>query len=81
MERAFRGCSNLQGNFSDIPDFSSVTNMSYMFSGASTFNYDISSFNTASVTNMSYMFSSASAFNQDIGSWNTASVTNMSDMF
>ena len=43
----------------------------------STFDGDISKWNTAKVTDMGYMFISASAFNQDIGSWNTAQVTDM----
>ena len=47
------------------------------FGGKSTFNGDITNWNTAQVTTMSRMFYSASAFNQDIGSWNTAQVTTM----
>ena len=47
------------------------------FGGKSTFNGDISNWNTGKVTNMQNMFRSASAFNQDIGSWNTAQVTTM----
>ena len=43
----------------------------------STFNGDISKWDTGKVTSMFYMFYSASAFNQDIGSWNTAQVTDM----
>ena len=43
----------------------------------STFNGDISKWDTGKVTDMRYMFYSASAFNQDIGSWNTAQVTDM----
>ena len=45
------------------------------FGGKSTFNGDISKWNTGQVTTMYYMFHHASAFNQDIGSWNTAQVT------
>ncbi|MDA7472683.1 BspA family leucine-rich repeat surface protein, partial [Candidatus Pelagibacter ubique] len=60
---------------------SSVTNMSSMFRGASSFNQNIGSWNTSSVTLMYYMFSSATSFNQDIGSWNTSSVTRMNSMF
>ena len=52
---------------------------------ATTFNLDLSSWNTASVTDMSNMFQnagySATTFNLDLSGWNTASVTNMSSMF
>jgi len=51
------------------------------FGGRSTFNADISKWNTAHVTTMGFMFRKASAFNQDIGSWNTAQVTDMRYMF
>ena len=51
------------------------------FGGKSTFNGDISNWNTGKVTNMQNMFRSASAFNQDIGNWNTAQVTTMYYMF
>ena len=50
------------------------------FGGKSTFNGDISKWNTAKVTTMNNVLS-ASAFNQDIGSWNTAKVTTMDAMF
>ncbi|MBK9254901.1 MAG: BspA family leucine-rich repeat surface protein [Saprospiraceae bacterium] len=81
MERAFTGCTNMQISASDVPNLSAVTNMSFMFSGASTFNQDISNWNTAAVTNMNVVFNGASAFNQNIGNWNTAAVTNMLGMF
>ena len=51
------------------------------FGGKSTFNGDISKWDTGKVTNMRIMFYQASAFNQDIGSWNTAQVTTMQYMF
>ena len=81
MERAFWGCSNMDVTATDVPDLSSVTNMSFMFADASSFNQDIGGWDVSSVTNMIYMFSGASSFNQDIGGWDTSSVTTMQDMF
>ena len=59
----------------------SVTNVSRMFQGATSFNQNISSWNTSAITNMSYMFYGASAFNQDISSWNFSNVVNLTGMF
>ncbi|MFN8354756.1 MAG: BspA family leucine-rich repeat surface protein [Spirosomataceae bacterium] len=108
MQNAFLGCNNLNITATDVPNLTSVTTMSQMFSlcsslngpsnigswntaavtnmgfmfyGATAFNQPLGSWNTAAVTNMSYMFSSAQAFNQPLGSWNTAAVTNMNAMF
>lgn len=52
-----------------------------MFYLASSFNQNISSWNTVAVNNMAGMFFDATSFNQDIGSWNTGSVTTMALMF
>jgi surface protein len=59
---------------------SGITNMHGLFR-QSTFNEDISSWDTSSVTSMREMFRGASHFNQDIGNWNTSRVTDMRDMF
>ncbi len=82
MDSAFRGAINLTMNSSaGTPDMNAVTNMAYMFRGATSFNGNISGWNTASVTNMNSMFVDARSFNGDISGWNTASVTNMQAMF
>ncbi len=81
MEKAFYGCSNLTYNATDIPNLSNVSNMSYMFRGATLFNGNIGNWNTTTVTDMSFMFNGAAAFNQNIGTWNTAAVTDMNRMF
>jgi surface protein len=55
--------------------------MDYMFRGASSFNGDISTWNTSNVIYMYSMFQGASAFNSDISTWNTTNVTDMNSMF
>ena len=60
---------------------SNVTDMSGMFSSATAFNQDVSSWDVSSVTNMKYMFQDAIVFNGDISSWDVSSVTNMRYMF
>ena len=72
--------------FSDPASFSfvctsDVTDMSQLFAPLSSFNQDISSWDTSSVTSMGAMFAGASAFNQDISRWDTSSVTSMDSMF
>ncbi|BFP42056.1 hypothetical protein FGF1_29010 [Flavobacteriaceae bacterium GF1] len=81
MEKAFYGCANLTVEATDVPNLNGVSDMSFMFSGASNFNQDIGSWNTANVTDMGNMFNGATAFNQNIGSWNTVNVTDMGSMF
>ena len=58
-----------------------VTNLSLMFLGASSFNYDIGVWETANITNMFGMFYNAASFNQDIGGWDVSGVTNMNSTF
>lgn len=62
-------------------DTSSVVNMQYMFSLASTFNQPLDNFNTSNVQSMQGMFNDSSAFNQDISTWDTRSVITMYEMF
>ena len=58
-----------------------MTDMSSMFQNATTFNYNISSWDVSAVINMSRMFYGATAFNQPLNTWDTAKVTDMSFMF
>lgn len=61
------------------------------FRGATSFNGDISAWDTSNVTDMTGMFALTGVnpdtnirypgFNQDIGDWNTSSVTSMNHMF
>ena len=60
---------------------SDITSLNSLFLNNTTFNADISSWDTSSVTNMGTLFFGARAFNQDISMWNTDNVTTMSAMF
>ena len=48
--------------------------MTNMFSGAASFNQNISVWNTSKVTNMVRMFQNASFFTQDLSAWNVQNV-------
>jgi len=67
----------------DLLDTSTVTNMSYMFSGCSSLTeLDLSSLETGNVTNMHYMFSGCGSLAElDMSGFETGNVTNMSAMF
>jgi surface protein len=62
-------------------DTSSVKLMGGMFSGATSFNQDISLWNTLRVTSMGGMFNEATSFNQDISTWDTSNVVGRYIMF
>lgn len=81
MERAFLGCSNLHILASDKPNLSRVTNSSYMFSGASVMNEDISTWDVSNIEDFQGMFTNARNFNQNLGRWNVSSAKKMSGMF
>jgi surface protein len=81
MESAFKGCTSLVINASEIPDFSNVTSMEFMFQATFSANPDTSNWDTSSVTTMRRMFWSALSANPNTSNWDMSSVTNMRSMF
>lgn len=81
MRFSFFGCSNLTGTFTDAPDLSILTDISYMFAGATSFNQPLNSWSVSNVNNMFALFGSASTFNQPLNDWDVSNVTNMQSMF
>ncbi|MBI1658690.1 MAG: BspA family leucine-rich repeat surface protein, partial [Thaumarchaeota archaeon] len=81
MESAFSGAANMVYAAVDAPDLSRVTDMAQMFSGATSFDGDISSWDVSSVTDMAQMFSGAASFNRPLNAWDVSSVTDMTGMF
>jgi len=79
FSNAFEGATNLVEVPANLP--AGLTNLRAMFSGAITFNSDISSWDVSNVTDMSFLFWGASSFNQPIGNWDTGSVTSMQATF
>jgi hypothetical protein len=81
MAHAFHGCKNLQFTATDTPDFSAVTDMSWMFAYADLADPDTSGWDTSAVTDMSYMFWWAVAADPDTSGWNTSAVSDMTYVF
>lgn len=78
---AFDNCTYLEGNASDTPDLSNVTDMSFMFRGAENFNQNIEDWDLSNVTSTRGMFQGAKSFNGDISNWDVSKVTLMDNMF
>lgn len=71
----------------DVPTILPNTTFSYGFytdntvNSDSSFNSDISGWNTTNVTSMSSLFENAISFNKPLQPWNTSKVINMNNMF
>ena len=78
--KAFYGCSNMVGTYTDNPDLSLVLDLQYMFGSCTIFNSPLT-LDTPSATNLAYMFYQAQSFNSLLDLTDSSSVSNMSLMF
>ena len=81
MSKAFFGAENMAITATDIPDLSSVSNMSQMFHNAKSAKPITTLWDVSNVTRMSNMFNGATVANPDTSLWDTSNVTNMRVMF
>ena len=79
LSRAFQGCANLGAFKGGVT--SSVTDMSFMFWGATDADPDMSEWDVSSVINMESMFRAATNADPDMSEWDVSSVINMESMF
>ncbi|WP_296621779.1 BspA family leucine-rich repeat surface protein [Marivirga sp.] len=78
---SFYNCVNLISNATDSPLLINVTDLSSMFSGATSFTGDLSNWDVSNITDMNRMFYNNYVFNSNLNSWNVSRVTNMRSMF
>ncbi|WP_025740616.1 BspA family leucine-rich repeat surface protein [Aquimarina pacifica] len=84
LEAAFYQCINLKLNADDVPNLSSVTSLSSMFSGSENLEDlkdQIGNWNLSNISNISFMFSGCSVFNEDIGDWTFTQLENANHAF
>jgi len=81
---SFYGCSNLTlSGINDIPDLSTVTSLSFLFTGCSKITTigRLNEWNTINITNFNNCFGQCTLFNQDLGNWKVDNATVLQDMF
>lgn len=81
LYQAFMDCQNVICSATDAPDLTNITSLGSMFSGATSFNGDLSTWNVSTITDMSFLFEAANNFNGNVSNWNVSNVTNMGGMF
>jgi len=79
LSGAGKGAINLQTVPTSLP--STVTNISFLFEGAASFNQSIESWNTENINNMEGLFKDTVLFNQSLNEWNVSNVENMKGLF
>jgi surface protein len=79
----FSFCNSLKNLNGSIENWniSQVTDLSFMFSGCSSFNVNLNNWNVSNVKNMESMLSGATIFNKPVNNWNVSNVINFYSLF
>ena len=75
MRMMFSGANNDVSSFNQPLNkwnVSKVTNIAWMFAGASSFNQPLNKWNVSKVTNVAGMFKNTESFNQPLNNWNVS---------
>ncbi|MCX6757535.1 MAG: BspA family leucine-rich repeat surface protein [Candidatus Nomurabacteria bacterium] len=81
MSYMFLDASAVNAKINSSWNTSNVTDMSGLFSGATSFDQNISGWDMRNVITTTQMFKNATSFNQDLSLWDVSSVTKMASMF
>jgi hypothetical protein len=83
LDKAFKGCKNVQFTNRFMPDFKRLISVSEMFAETPGIVYpsDLPHWTMDSVSNFRAMFRGCTTFNEDVTQWNTFSAKDMSYMF
>ncbi len=76
----FRGCENMVGNYTDVPNLSGLSGtFNHAFRECHVFNGSVAGWDVSGATSMSNFFFNAYLFDQSLGSWNVSNVTSMTN--
>lgn len=81
LYQAFMDCQNVICTATDAPDLTNINSLGSMFSGATSFNGDLSTWDVSTIIDMSYLFEAANNFNGNVSNWDVSNVVDMRGMF
>jgi len=80
---AFYGCSNMVGNYTDVPVLERVVETIQMFGGCSLFDGTVGDWDMSKVTKPNHMFNACTVFSGDpaMSGWSTSNFISTANMF
>ncbi len=81
FERAFFGCANLVGTYTDTPSFSGVSSFLNGLRGCSLWTGTVDDWDMSAAVNLQMFLRDCAAFNKPVNSWDVRNVENLQAMF